>query len=69
MGLVSLGDMAQSFMLRRQNVALKSDLQRLSSELTTGRVVDTAARTLKQSITDLKRAVPQTNQNNLKETP
>ena len=44
MGLVSLGDMAQSFMLRRQNVALKSDLQRLSSELTTGRVVDTAAR-------------------------
>ena len=32
-------------------------------------VVDTAARTLKQSITDLKRAVPQTNQNNLKETP
>lgn len=44
MGLVSLGDMAQSFMLRRQNVALKSDLQRLSSELTTGRVSDTAAR-------------------------
>jgi len=44
MGLVSLGDMAQSFMLRRQNVALKSDLQRLSMELTTGRVADTAAR-------------------------
>ncbi len=44
MGLVSLGDMAQSFMLRRQNVALKSDLQRLSLELTTGRVADTAAR-------------------------
>ena len=44
MGLVSLGDMAQSFMLRRQTVALKSDLQRLSTELTTGRVADTVAR-------------------------
>lgn len=44
MGLVSLGDMAQSFMLRRQTVALKSELQRLSLELTTGRVADTAAR-------------------------
>lgn len=44
MSLVSLGDMAQSFLLRRQNVALKSDLQRLSTELTTGRVTDTAAR-------------------------
>ena len=44
MALVSLGDMAQSFMLRRQTVMLKSDLQRLSSELTTGRVVDIAAR-------------------------
>ncbi len=31
-------------------------------------VVDTAARTLKQSMTDLKRAVPQTIQNNLTET-
>ncbi len=31
-------------------------------------VVDTAARTLKQSMTDLKRAVPQTIQNNQKET-
>lgn len=44
MSLVSLGDMAQSFLLRRQNVALKSDLQRLSTEMTTGRVVDTSAR-------------------------
>lgn len=44
MSLVSLGDMAQSFLLRRHNVALKSDLQRLASELTTGRVADTAAR-------------------------
>ena len=31
-------------------------------------VVDTAARTLKQSMTDLKRAVPQTSQNNQNET-
>lgn len=44
MSLVSLGDMAQSFLLRRQNVALKSDLQQLSTELTTGRVADTSAR-------------------------
>ena len=44
MALVSLGDMAQSFMLRRQTVAVKTDLQRLSLELTTGRVSDTAAR-------------------------
>ncbi len=43
MGLTSLGDMAQSFLLRRQTVAVKSDLQRLSLELTTGRVADTAA--------------------------
>ena len=44
MSLISLGDMAQSFLLRRQTVALKSDLQRLSGEMTTGRVTDTAAR-------------------------
>ncbi len=44
MSLISLGDMAQSFLLRRQNVALRTDLQRLSLELTTGRVNDTAAR-------------------------
>lgn len=43
MGLTSLGDMAQSFLLRRQTVAVKTDLQRLSLELTTGRVADTAA--------------------------
>ncbi|MDP4034456.1 MAG: flagellin [Pseudorhodobacter sp.] len=45
MALVSLGDMAQSFMLRRQNAALKSDLQTLSTELATGRVADTAKQT------------------------
>ncbi len=44
MSLTSIGDMAQSFLLRRQTVLLKSDLQRLSNELTTGRVTDTAAR-------------------------
>ena len=44
MSLISLGDMAQSFMLRRQTVAVKSDLQRLTLELTTGRVADIAAR-------------------------
>lgn len=41
MAMISLGDLAQSFMLRRQNTDLKSDLQRLSSELTTGYAVDT----------------------------
>jgi flagellar hook-associated protein 3 FlgL len=44
MSLISLGDMAQSFLLRRQSVALKSDLTRLSTELTTGRVSDASAR-------------------------
>lgn len=42
MGAVSLGDLAQSFLLRRQNVVLKTDMQRLSTELTTGRVTDAA---------------------------
>lgn len=40
MALVSLGDMAQSFMLRRQNLALKSDMQTLALEMTTGRHSD-----------------------------
>lgn len=44
MTLVSLGDLAQSFLLRRQTTTVKSDIQRLSTELTTGRVTDTAAR-------------------------
>ena len=44
MALVSLGDLAQSFLLRRQTTVLKSDMQRLSTELTTGQVVDLAAR-------------------------
>lgn len=44
MALVSLGDMAHSFMLRRQNVALKQLLQRLSGEMTTGQVADPGRR-------------------------
>ena len=41
MSMISLGDLAQSFMLRRQNTDLKSDLQRLSTELASGNAVDT----------------------------
>lgn len=37
---ISLGDMAQSFALRRQGGALKADQQRLSTEMTTGIVAD-----------------------------
>lgn len=44
MSIVSLGDLAQSFVLRRQNTALKADLTRLSYELTTGLAADKAAR-------------------------
>lgn len=44
MALVSLGDLAQSYLLRRQTTAVKADIQRLSTELTTGRVTDAAAR-------------------------
>lgn len=41
MSTISLGDLAQSYMLRRQNTDLKSDLQRLTTELTTGTAADT----------------------------
>jgi flagellar hook-associated protein 3 FlgL len=44
MTLVSLGDLAQSYLLRRQTTGVKADVQRLSHELTTGQVTDTAAR-------------------------
>ena len=40
MSMISLGDLAQSFMLRRQNTDLKSDLQRLTAEMTTGQASD-----------------------------
>ncbi|AWB50099.1 flagellar biosynthesis protein FlgL [Gemmobacter aquarius] len=40
MGLTSIGDLAQSLVLKRQNTAAKADLQRLSTMLTTGKVTD-----------------------------
>lgn len=42
MGLTSIGDLAQSLMLKRQNTAAKADLQRLTTMLTTGKVTDAA---------------------------
>jgi len=39
----SLGDMAQTFSLRKQNLALKTLVQRMSSEMTSGQVSDPAA--------------------------
>lgn len=44
MALVSLGDLAQSFLLRRHSAALKSEMLRLSTELTTGQAVDLTGR-------------------------
>lgn len=41
---ISLGDLAQSFALRKQNTVLKAEVRRLSSELTTGITADPAAR-------------------------
>jgi flagellar hook-associated protein 3 FlgL len=40
MALISLGDLAQSFLLRRQNAELKAEITRMSQEMTTGQVVD-----------------------------
>ena len=40
MSMISLGDLAQTFMLRRQNTDLKTDLQRLTAELSTGQATD-----------------------------
>lgn len=42
MALISIGDLAQSFMLRKHNANLKADVTRLSSEVTTGLKVDPA---------------------------
>ncbi len=42
MSRISLGDLTHSFVLRRQSTDLKAAAQRLSSEVTTGRVADTA---------------------------
>lgn len=41
MPMISLGDLAQTFMLRRQNTDLKADLQRLTTELSSGNAADT----------------------------
>jgi flagellar hook-associated protein 3 FlgL len=42
MKIQSIGDLAQSLMLRQQNAGLKQTMQRLTSELSTGRVQDTS---------------------------
>lgn len=44
MTMISLGDLAQSAILRRHGTSLKADITRLSTEATTGQVTDTAAR-------------------------
>lgn len=41
MSMISLGDLAQNFMLRRQNTDLKVQMQRLTTEMTTGMAADT----------------------------
>jgi len=43
MALNSLGDLAQSFVLQRQNTVLKVEIQRLMDESISGRAADTAA--------------------------
>lgn len=40
MSTTSIGDLAQSFMLRHRNAALKQDMMRLTQELSTGQVSD-----------------------------
>lgn len=40
---LSLGDLAQTYRMRRQNVALRSEITRLGQELSTGRASDTGA--------------------------
>jgi flagellar hook-associated protein 3 FlgL len=44
MSVTSLGDLAQSFMLRRQNLQVRQEVNRLTEELTTGRSADLSAR-------------------------
>ncbi|MFQ6550765.1 flagellar biosynthesis protein FlgL [Aestuariibius insulae] len=38
-----IGDLSQTFMTRRQNVALKTDLNRLTAELSSGQISDVSA--------------------------
>ncbi|MEA5159244.1 flagellin [Cereibacter johrii] len=45
MSAVSLGDLARTFLLRRQNAALKADVQRLSTEVVTGLAADVRQKT------------------------
>ncbi len=40
MSIVSLGDLAQTFLLRRQNADLRANVTRLATEVTTGQVAD-----------------------------
>jgi flagellar hook-associated protein 3 FlgL len=40
MAMISLGDMAQTFLQRRQNIDLKAEVQRRAQEMTTGIVQD-----------------------------
>lgn len=40
MSFTTIGDLSQSFQLRRDNARLKEDLQRLTGELSTGRTAD-----------------------------
>lgn len=44
MALISLGELAQSFMLRHHNAAIRHDIARLAEEVATGRSADIAAR-------------------------
>jgi len=43
MNFVSIGDLAQSFQTRRQHATIKAQISKLSGELASGRVSDTAA--------------------------
>jgi flagellar hook-associated protein 3 FlgL len=43
MSFTTIGDLSQSFQLRRDNARLKEDLQRLTGELSTGRTADLRA--------------------------
>jgi flagellar hook-associated protein 3 FlgL len=45
MSFTTIGDLSQSFQLRRDNARLKSDLQRLTAELSSGRTTDLRAAT------------------------
>ena len=44
MTMISLGDLAQSFMLRRHNATTRQEITRLAEEVATGRTADVAAR-------------------------